>query len=77
MGVGVQGLTLIDLAFPRDVDPCVATIPGVKLFNLEDVESRIRNNLFLRKEEIDKAEQIIRQEAARLQESLERRKLYL
>ncbi|MCD7931888.1 MAG: hypothetical protein LUH15_11325 [Tannerellaceae bacterium] len=55
----------------------MATIPGVKLFNLEDVESRIRNNLFLRKEEIDKAEQIIRQEAARLQESLERRKLYL
>ncbi len=68
---------LIDLAFPRDIDPATAQMKGVKLFNLETIEKRIRTNLNLRKEEIRKAERILREEIRKLNETLERRKRYL
>lgn len=57
---------IFDLAFPRDVDPEVALLPGVKLYNLEDIEAFGRRNIALRKNEIGKAERIIDEELAKL-----------
>jgi glutamyl-tRNA reductase len=55
-------LLVIDLAMPRDVDPAVAAIAGVKLLNLDDIKEEINLNLLRRRIEAVRAEQIVEQE---------------
>jgi glutamyl-tRNA reductase len=50
---------LIDLAVPRDIDPAVADIDGVFLYNLDALEEIVQNNIEQRKKEIPKAEKIV------------------
>jgi glutamyl-tRNA reductase len=53
---------IFDLAFPRDVDAAIADYAGISLYNIEDIEARIRKNLRKRTKEITIAENIIAQE---------------
>ena len=73
----VKKLLAIDLAFPRDIDPSVGRLPNVRLYNLSDVERRVRENISVRKSEVVRAEAIIEEEIAELQDILRRRKQYL
>ncbi|MDO4164878.1 MAG: glutamyl-tRNA reductase [Bacteroides sp.] len=61
-----EQMILFDLAFPRDIDPAVGNMPGMTLYNLEDIESFARRNLSLRRGEIAKAEAIIEEEMEKL-----------
>lgn len=70
-------LLAIDLAFPRDIDPSVGRLPNVRLYNLSDVERRVRENISVRKSEVVRAEAIIEEEIAELQDILRRRRQYL
>ena len=70
-------LLAIDLAFPRDIDPSIGRLPNVRLYNLSDVERRVRENISVRKGEVVRAEAIIEEEIAELQDILRRRKQYL
>lgn len=56
----------IDLANPRDVDPEVANIQGVRLYDLQRVESEAHQNIKARQAEIAKCETIIEEEVAEL-----------
>ena len=57
---------IFDLAFPRDVDAAIADYAGISLYNIEDIEARIRKNLHKRTKEIAIAENIIAQEVTSL-----------
>ena len=70
-------LLAIDLAFPRDIDPSVGRLPNVRLYNLSDVERRVLENISVRKSEVVRAEAIIEEEIAELQDILRRRRQYL
>ena len=70
-------LLAIDLAFPRDIDALVGTLPNVKLYNIRDVEQRVRQNISVRQSEVVRAEAIIEEEITELQDILRRRKQYL
>jgi len=52
-------LLLIDLAVPRNVDPAVASLEGVYLYNLDDLQSIINENLKVRENEALKAQDIV------------------
>jgi glutamyl-tRNA reductase len=52
-------MLILDLAFPRDVEEEIGKFPGVRLFNLEQIEQFVNQNILLRKAEIIKAEEII------------------
>src|SRR5690606_41314573 len=43
---------IFDLAFPRDLDVAIADYAGISLYNIEDIEARIRKNLRKRTKEI-------------------------
>lgn len=45
-------LFLIDLAVPRDIDPAVADLPNVYLYNLDDLASIANENLHSREQEV-------------------------
>ena len=57
-------LVLIDVAVPRDIDPRVAEIPGVFLFDVDDLQGGLDEALEARQRETPKVEQIVREEVA-------------
>jgi glutamyl-tRNA reductase len=69
-------LLAIDLAFPRDIEPDVTEIEGVRLYNLHDVEQKVKDNISIREDEVKKAEALIEEEIIELQDIMERRRRY-
>jgi glutamyl-tRNA reductase len=69
-------LLAIDLAFPRDIAPDVTEIEGVTLYNLHDVEQKVKDNISIREDEVQKAEALIEEEIAELHDIMERRRRY-
>jgi glutamyl-tRNA reductase len=57
-------LVVIDTAVPRDVDPSARDLPGVELYDLDDIERELARNLSAREEEALRAEPIVEQELA-------------
>lgn len=55
-------LILIDIAVPRDVEPTVAELPGVSLYDIDDLEQVIQDNLARRRELAKVAENILAEE---------------
>jgi glutamyl-tRNA reductase len=54
-----KSLFLIDLSVPRNIDPGVAEIENVHLYNIDDLTQVCNENLKVRLKEVSKAEQII------------------
>lgn len=52
----------VDIAVPRDVEPEVARLPGVGLFDLDALQERLHDNLDLRRREIPAVERIVTEE---------------
>lgn len=52
-------LVLLDLAVPRDIDPAVKTIPGVQLFDVDDLRNSVDAALAARQRETPQVERII------------------
>ena len=65
---------LIDIAVPRDIDPGVETLPGVHLYDLDDLESVVEENIVSRKEEIKNTEEIIYMEIEEFKKWIQERK---
>lgn len=55
-------LFIIDIAVPRDVDPAVGSIDNVFLYNIDDLQGIVDNNVKNRRAEALKAEEIISEE---------------
>jgi glutamyl-tRNA reductase len=67
-------LFLIDIAVPRDVDPAAGEIEQVFLYNIDDLQSIVRENVARRGAEVMRAEQIVEEEVQKFsswQRSLE------
>jgi glutamyl-tRNA reductase len=58
-------LFIIDIAVPRDVEPAVGDIEQVFLYNVDDLQSIVEENISRRGEEIARAEAIVSEELAR------------
>jgi glutamyl-tRNA reductase len=57
-----RSLLLIDIALPRDIDPAVGTLPGVHLYNLDDLQAEVERGIHLRLQEVEHVQAIIAQE---------------
>lgn len=58
-------LLLIDIAVPRDIDPAVRGLPGITLFDMDDLQQTAARNLSGREAEASKARTLIEQEMER------------
>ncbi len=56
------GLLLIDIAVPRDIDPRIGELPGITLYDIDDLQSVVDQNLAWRKQVAVAAEGIIEEE---------------
>lgn len=64
-------LLLIDIAVPRDIDPEVRTLPGVTLFDMDDLQREVSHNLSGREAEAARAQDILHEEVLSFAEWLE------
>ena len=55
-------LIFIDIAVPRDVEPEVGNVNGVKLYNIDDLEAVVDSNIKIREQEAQAAEKIVDEE---------------
>ncbi|MCS7260777.1 MAG: glutamyl-tRNA reductase [Anaerolineae bacterium] len=56
-------LVIVDIAVPRDTEPTVAEVPGVRLFDIDDLQTVANGNLEARQREIPRVEAIAAEEA--------------
>ena len=68
-------LFVIDIAVPRDVDPAVGLLDQVFLYNIDDLQSIVQENLARRTSEVDRAEAIVREEVDRFKTWMHSREL--
>ena len=57
-----RGLLFIDIAVPRDIDPAVAEVHGVHLFDIDDIEAVTASGMNGREREVERVETIIDEE---------------
>jgi len=60
-----RGLVVLDLAVPRDVDPAVASIPGVKAIGIETLRDHLYSKTGSVGDEVEAARRIVQQELRR------------
>ncbi|HET9269374.1 MAG TPA: hypothetical protein VFO31_14470, partial [Vicinamibacterales bacterium] len=60
-----ESLFIIDIAVPRDVEPSVGEIEQVFLYNVDDLQAIVQENLSRRSGEIVRAESIVSEEVER------------
>jgi len=58
-------LMLIDLAVPRDIEPDCAELPGVTLYDIDDLQDVVAGNLSVREGERERAEVVVEEEIQR------------
>jgi glutamyl-tRNA reductase len=62
---GGRPLLLIDIAVPRDIEPSVREIPGVTLYDMDDLQREVARNMGSREAEAVRARQLVEQEVDR------------
>ncbi len=65
----------IDIAVPRDIEPGIADLPDVYLYDIDDLDEAVQANLELRKSEAQKAEKIVEEEAEKFSQKMRMRNL--
>lgn len=65
-------LFIIDIAVPRDVDPCVNELEGVYLYDIDSIRSVAEQSLELRQQQVAAAEAIIADHVAEFFDSVSR-----
>jgi glutamyl-tRNA reductase len=64
-GRAERPLVIVDIAVPRDVEPAAASLPGLHLFNVDDLSELCATNLDGRRREAHKVDRIVDEEVAR------------
>jgi glutamyl-tRNA reductase len=72
-GRAVQPFFFIDLAMPRNIDPGVADLPNVFLYNLDDLAKIAQENLALRQAEMTRARALLAEKAGALWQQVQPR----
>jgi|RhiMetdeSRZDD1v2_1073273.scaffolds.fasta_scaffold00846_15 glutamyl-tRNA reductase len=65
-----RALVLIDIAVPRDIDPDAGSIPHVRLFDIDGLNSQLEDSLARRLDEVPHVKQILAQELSEFEEYL-------
>jgi glutamyl-tRNA reductase len=68
-------LFVIDIGLPRDVDPAAGNLEQVFLYNIDDLQGIVKENLARRSGELERAEGIVEEEAAKFTSWLQSREV--
>ena len=68
-------LLIIDIAVPRDIDPAVQEVPGITLYNIDDLRKTVEKNLEGRRSASQEAEAIVAEESDTFRRTLAARRI--
>lgn len=68
-------LVILDISVPRNVEPSAGTLPGVRLFNIDDLQELAEESRVLREKEATAAARLIDTEVAAFEEWLSSRQV--
>lgn len=68
-------LVIVDIAVPRDIDGAARNVPGVHLYDIDDLEAAAEANLEARRREVEAVKVIVADEAQRFDAWLETRRV--
>ena len=68
-------LVLVDIAVPRDIDPSVAEVPGVTVFDMDDLAAFADRGLAERRREVDAVRAILDEELERFRSATSAREI--
>ena len=68
-------LFIIDIAVPRDVEPSAGNLEQVFLYNIDDLQQIVKDNLAKRGAELSRAEEIVEEETRRFSDWLRSREV--
>jgi glutamyl-tRNA reductase len=57
-------LVLIDIAVPRDIEPEVQSVNGVYLYNIDDLQALVRENVRQREQALEQCRAIVEEQTA-------------
>jgi glutamyl-tRNA reductase len=60
-------LVLIDLAVPRDIEPAVRGCPGIALYDMDDLQRAVAENIDAREVEAERAAEVVDEEVERFE----------
>jgi glutamyl-tRNA reductase len=66
---------IIDIALPRDVDPAVGDLDQIFLYNIDDLQTIVKENMARRGGELVRAEAIVEEEVARFTSWMQSREI--
>lgn len=67
---GERPLLLVDIAVPRDIDPSIRTLPGVHLYDIDELQAVAERNRSRRRSAVSQAEKLIDEDVAKFQDWL-------
>ncbi|MEW6752095.1 MAG: glutamyl-tRNA reductase [Candidatus Latescibacterota bacterium] len=67
---GERPLFAIDISVPRSIEPAVGGLPGVSLYNIDDLVAVVESNAGTRRQEAERASRIIDERAAQVMAKL-------
>ena len=70
-----RALFIIDIALPRDVEATVGDLEQVFLYNIDDLQGIVKENLTRRSGELDRAEAIVEEEVERFRAWIQSREI--
>ena len=62
---GGRPLLLVDIAVPRDIDPACRAVPGVALYDMDDLQAAVAQTMSVREAEALRAEAIVEEDIVR------------
>jgi glutamyl-tRNA reductase len=65
-------LVLIDIAVPRDIDPSVRDLPGIALYDMDDLQRAVDRNVSAREAEATKARRLVEADVERFEQFMAR-----
>jgi glutamyl-tRNA reductase len=65
-------LVLIDIAVPRDIDPTVRDMPGIALYDMDDLQRAVDRNVSAREAEATKARTLVEADVERFEQFMAR-----
>jgi glutamyl-tRNA reductase len=66
-GGGARPLVMIDIAVPRDIDSGVRDLPGVTLYDMDDLEHEVVRNMSVRAAEAERARALVERDVERFE----------
>jgi glutamyl-tRNA reductase len=68
LGDGGRPVVFVDVAVPRDVEPAVGKVPGVRVYDIDALQARVARNLAERQREVPAVERIVEEEVDKFEE---------